>query len=170
MDMRHCIRELPDYPKPGILFYDITPLLGNAEAFAHAIDALYEATRHLQPTKIVAAEARGFLFAAPLALRLNTGFAPIRKPGKLPCKSFCVSYTLEYDTNTLCMHEDALTPDDRVLIVDDVLATGGTLDAMLRLIDMAGAHTVGCAVLLELAALNGRAVLADTPLTSLIQV
>lgn len=170
MNLHPYIRDLPDYPKPGILFYDITPLLADATAFAHAVDALYEATRQYAPTKVVSAEARGFLFAAPLAVRLGAGFVPVRKPGKLPCKSYSVSYTLEYATNTLCMHEDALTPQDRVLLVDDVLATGGTVEAMLRLVAMAGARPVGCAVLMEIAALRGRDVLTGLPLAALVTV
>lgn len=170
MDISSFVRKIPDYPKPGILFYDITPLLGSGEAFQRTIELFYEQTRDLRPTKIVAAEARGFLFAAPLALKFNIGFVPIRKPGKLPYKTFSASYDLEYGSNTLCMHCDALTPQDRVLIVDDVLATGGTVDAMFRLVKQCGANVVGCAMLMELDALKGREKVGDVPLCVLMHV
>ena len=120
MDIASFIRHVPDYPKPGILFYDITPLLASPEAFGDVIERMADAARPLRPTRIVAAEARGFLFAAPLAQRLGVGLAPVRKPGKLPCEAFEASYDLEYGSNTLCLHKDALTPEDRVLIVDDM--------------------------------------------------
>ena len=144
MDIASFIRHVPDYPKPGILFYDITPLLASPEAFGDVIERMADAARPLRPTRIVAAEARGFLFAAPLAQRLGVGLAPVRKPGKLPCEAFEASYDLEYGSNNLCLHKDALTPEDRVLIVDDILATGGTLDAMIRLVGLLHAHGTGC--------------------------
>lgn len=127
MNLQNFIRTVPDTPKPGILFYDISPLLGNGQAFAETVRQMYEAVLPLAPTKILAPEARGFLFAAPLACRLGIGLVPVRKPGKLPCACHTVAYDLEYGSNSLCMHTDALSPDDRVLVVDDVLATGGTL-------------------------------------------
>ena len=170
MDIESCIRKLPDYPKKGILFYDITPLLGNGEAFQQVIDAMYEQTKDLRPTKIVSAEARGFIFGAPLALRFGIGFVPIRKPGKLPSKTVSASYDLEYGSNTLCMHEDALTADDRALIVDDVLATGGTAQAMAKLVEQQGAAVAGFALLLELDALKGREKLGGVPVHSLLHV
>ena len=170
MDIESCIRKIPDYPKKGILFYDITPLLGNGEAFRRAIDAMYEQTKDLRPTKIVSAEARGFIFGAPLALRFGIGFVPIRKPGKLPSKTVSASYDLEYGSNTLCMHEDALTADDRALIVDDVLATGGTAQAMAKLVEQQGAAVAGFALLLELDALKGREKLGGVPVHSLLHV
>ena len=170
MDIESCIRKIPDYPKKGILFYDITPLLGNGEAFQQVIDAMYEQTKDLRPTKIVSAEARGFIFGAPLALRFGIGFVPIRKPGKLPSKTVSASYDLEYGSNTLCMHEDALTADDRALIVDDVLATGGTAQAMARLVEQQGAAVAGFALLLELDALKGREKLGGVPVHSLLHV
>ena len=114
MDIASFIRHVPYYPKPGILFYDITPLLASPEAFGDVIERMADAARPLRPTRIVAAEARGFLFAAPLAQRLGVGLAPVRKPGKLPCEAFEASYDLEYGSNTLCLHKDALTPEDRV--------------------------------------------------------
>ncbi len=170
MDIESFIRKIPDYPKKGILFYDITPLLGNGEAFRHVIDAMYEQTRDLAPTKIVSAEARGFLFGAPLALRFGIGFVPVRKPGKLPWKALSASYDLEYGSNTLCMHEDALAADDRALIVDDVLATGGTAQAMARLVEQKGASVAGYAMLMELDALRGREKTGDVPVRSLLHV
>ena len=170
MDIESCIRKIPDYPKKGILFYDITPLLGNGEAFQQVIDAMYEQTKDLRPTKIVSAEARGFIFGAPLALRFGIGFVPIRKPGKLPSKTVSASYDLEYGSNTLCMHEDALAADDRALIVDDVLATGGTAQAMAKLVEQQGAAVAGFALLLELDALKGREKLGGVPVHSLLHV
>ena len=170
MDIESCIRKIPDYPKKGILFYDITPLLGNGEAFQQVIDAMYEQTKDLRPTKIVSAEARGFIFGAPLALRFGIGFVPIRKPGKLPSKTVSASYDLEYGSNTLCMHEDALTAGDRALVVDDVLATGGTAQAMARLASQKGAVVAGFAMLMEIDALKGREKLGDIPVRSLLHV
>jgi adenine phosphoribosyltransferase len=170
MDIESCIRKIPDYPKKGILFYDITPLLGNGKAFQHVIDAMYEQTKELRPTKIVSAEARGFIFGAPLALRFGIGFVPIRKPGKLPYKTVSASYDLEYGSNTLCMHEDALTAEDRALIVDDVLATGGTAQAMAKLVEQQGAAVAGFALLMELDALKGREKLGGVPVHSLLHV
>lgn len=170
MDIASFIRPVPDYPRPGILFYDITPLLASPGAFAAVTDWMVAQTRALRPTRIVAAEARGFLFAAPLAQRLGAGLAPVRKPGKLPCATFSVSYDLEYGSNTLCLHKDALGPADRVLIVDDVLATGGTADAMIRLVRRSGAGVAGCCMLMELDALGGRKLLGDIPLSVLLHV
>ncbi len=170
MNLQDFIRTVPDTPKPGILFYDISPLLGNGAAFAQAVRQMYEAVLPLAPTKILAPEARGFLFAAPLACRLGIGLVPVRKPGKLPCACHTVAYDLEYGSNSLCMHTDALSPDDRVLVVDDVLATGGTLKAMMQLAGLCGASVVGSCFLLELDALGGRAVLGDLPLTVLLHV
>ena len=170
MNIRPFIRDVPDYPRPGILFYDITPLLAAPQAFRHVTDWMADKAAPLRPTRIVAAEARGFLFAAPLAQRLNAGLAPVRKPGKLPCEALTVSYDLEYGSSTLCLHKDALCPEDRVLIVDDVLATGGTLQAMLHLVRRSGASVVGCCMLMELEALHGRRVLGDIPLFTLLQV
>ena len=169
MHLGQLIRSVPDYPKKGILFYDITPLLGNGEAFQQCIDNFYSGVSSWQPTKILSPEARGFIFGAPLAMRLSIGFVPVRKPGKLPGKTRSVSYTLEYGTNTLNIPSDALSSQDRVLLVDDVLATGGTIHAMRDLVVASGAQIVGCAVLLELDALHGRENL-DMPLHTLLHV
>lgn len=170
MDISAFIRQVPDYPKPGILFYDITPLLASPEAFGGVIERMTDAARSLRPTMIMAPEARGFLLAAPLALRLGIGLAPVRKPGKLPRAVFSVSYDLEYGSNALCLHKDALRKEDRVLIVDDVLATGGTIGAMLELVRQSGATVAGCCMLMELDALNGRRVLDGVPLSVLLHV
>ncbi len=158
-----CIRAIPDFPKPGILFRDVTPLLNDPEAFRAAL-ALFEARyRDLGIQRIVAIEARGFLFGAPLADRLGVGLAIVRKPGKLPYRCVSETYALEYGHDTIQMHVDAVQPGERVLIVDDLLATGGTAAAAVRLVRSLGADVVECAFVVELAGLNGRAALGATP-------
>ena len=156
IDPREFIRDIPDFPKPGILFKDITPLLADAEAFGAAIDGLAANFQGRAIDLVAAAEARGFIFAAPLALRLGIGFVPIRKPGKLPHMTVSQEYQLEYGTDRLEIHSDAIRPGHRVLLLDDVLATGGTMRACCDLIDRAGAEVVACAFLLELSFLAGR--------------
>lgn len=156
-DFTPYLRDVPDFPKPGIMFKDITPLLGNPVAFKGAIGALADLVRDTRPDCIAAAEARGFLFATPLALELGIGFVPIRKPGKLPYDKIVQSYELEYGTDRLEMHTDAIGAGRRVLLLDDVLATGGTMRACCELIERAGGHVVGCAFFLEIAFLAGRA-------------
>lgn len=155
MDLRELIRDIPNYPKEGIVFFDITPLLGDGRAFKQSIEALAECFADKGATKIMAAEARGFIFGAPLAYRLGIGFVPVRKPGKLPYKTRSVTYDLEYGTDTLCMHEDAVAPGEPVLLIDDLLATGGTTNGMLRLAQGAGADVVGIGYLVELGFLDG---------------
>ena len=156
MDLTTYIRDIPDFPKPGIRFKDITPLLANPAAFQHAIDLFAERYQG-QPIDIIgAAEARGFLFAAPLALRLGKPFVPLRKPGKLPHTTHSFAYELEYGTAELHLHTDAVSPGARVLLVDDLLATGGTMRASCQLIEKAGGQVVECAFLVELCFLNGR--------------
>ncbi|MGQ9505489.1 MAG: adenine phosphoribosyltransferase [Thermogutta sp.] len=155
IDLKEYIRNIPDFPKPGILFRDITPLLASPEAFKATIRYLSEAVRERQVEMIAAAEARGFLFAAPLALELNVGLIPIRKPGKLPSATISHSYALEYGTDTLEMHKDAIKPGTRVLVVDDLLATGGTVEACCQLVEKAGGIVVGCAFVIELCDLGG---------------
>jgi len=156
MDLRTTIREIPNYPKEGILFFDITTLLNDARAFHHAIDAMAERFVDSKASKILAAEARGFIFGAPLAYKMGLGFVPVRKPGKLPYKTISVTYDLEYGTDTLCMHEDAVEKGESVLVIDDLLATGGTAHGMLQLIEKAGATVAGVGFLIELGFLSGR--------------
>jgi len=168
------IVDVPDFPSPGIVFKDISPLLADRAAFADAVDAM--ACEHLEQRidKVVGIEARGFVLAAPLAYRLGAGFVPVRKPGKLPGRTHETSYALEYGTNVLQVHCDALAPGDRVLVVDDVLATGGTAAAAAHLVQACGAELLGFSLLLELGFLNGRAALARArpglPVTSLLVV
>jgi adenine phosphoribosyltransferase len=154
--MRSFIRDVPDFPEPGVIFKDITPLLGNYAAFDEAIEAMIEPFRDREVTKVVGVEARGFIFAAPIAVRMEAGFIPVRKPGKLPYDVHHQVYDLEYGTDRIEIHQDAATPDDNVLVVDDVLATGGTGRATTDLIRALGAHVVGFTVLAELAFLGGR--------------
>lgn len=149
------IRSVPDFPKPGILFRDITPLLANPAAFGQAVNQLAECFRGEKIDAIAAAEARGFLFAAPLALELNTALVPVRKPGKLPYETLSLTYDLEYGTDTLEIHTDAIHPGDNVLVVDDLLATGGTIDACCRLVEKAGGKVAACAFIIELVGLGG---------------
>lgn len=159
--LRARIRDVPNYPRPGILFKDISPLLADPAAFAAAVDAVTGHYGASPPDKVVGIEARGFIFAAPVAYRLRAGFVPVRKAGKLPATTYAESYQLEYGLATIEVHRDAFTPGDRVLIVDDVLATGGTAAATRLLVERAGAVAIGLSVLIELAGLGGRAKLAD---------
>ena len=165
------IRDIPDFPKPGVLFKDITPLLADHAAFTAVIGALAEAGRDESGAtavdKVIGMEARGFILAAPVALALGVGFVPVRKEGKLPAERYATSYELEYGEAVLELHADALAPGDRVLLVDDVLATGGTARATQRLVGYADATVTALAVLMELSFLNGRDVLGSTPLHAL---
>lgn len=156
MDLTAHIRAIPDFPKPGILFRDITPLLAEPAAFATAIDLLAEPWQAGGIDAVAAVEARGFLFAGPLAVKLGVGIIPVRKPGKLPAETISYRYDLEYGSDTLEMHRGILAPKARVLVVDDVLATGGTAEACVRLIESAGATVTGCSFLVELGGLGGR--------------
>jgi len=169
MDLKQYIRDIPDFPKPGILFRDITPLLASPEAFREAIARLADHFRHHPVDVIVAVEARGFIFAGPLALELDTAFTPVRKPGKLPYQTRSLSYDLEYGTDTLQMHVDGVGQGQNVLIVDDLLATGGTAQACCKLVEQAGAKVVGCAFLIELVALGGAKRLGSCETFSLIR-
>lgn len=168
IDLKSHIRTIPDFPKPGIMFRDITPLLADPTVFQDVVDRFATAYEGAGVTAIVAAEARGFIFAAPLALRLGARFIPIRKPGKLPFETRAFHYELEYGNDSLEMHTDAVQSSDRVLIVDDLLATGGTIQACISLVEHSGATVVGCAFLIELDFLNGREKLAPLNVTSLI--
>lgn len=156
-DWRDLIRDIPDFPKPGVAFKDITPLLADADGYAAAIDALAAPWRGIALDAVLGIESRGFILGAALARALGTGFVPVRKPGKLPARTHAQDYALEYGSDRLEIHADAVPPGARVLLVDDVLATGGTLRAALALARQQGATVVGAAVLLEIAALGGRA-------------
>ena len=162
------IRSIPDFPKPGILFRDITPLLASPEALQATVEQLAERVRDLDIDVVAAAEARGFIFAAPLAIRIGAGFVPVRKPGKLPFDTHAFRYQLEYGTDTLEIHIDGVEVGQRVLLVDDLLATGGTIEACCHLIERAGAKIVGCAFVIELSALGGRNRIAPHDTISLI--
>ena len=164
------IRSIPDFPEEGIIFRDITSVLQDADGLHLAIDSMQEKIADLDFDVVVGPESRGFIFGVPIAYNLHKSFVPVRKKGKLPCETVSASYDLEYGSNTLCLHKDALTPEDRVLIVDDILATGGTLDAMIRLVGQSGATVAGCCMLMELDALGGRKVLGDIPLSVLLHV
>jgi adenine phosphoribosyltransferase len=164
------IRNVPDFPKAGILFYDITPLLAAPEAFRLAVVEMANPFRREKIDVVVAAEARGFIFAAPVALELNASLVPVRKPGKLPCQTQSLCYDLEYGTDTLEIHADAIVSGAKVLVVDDLLATGGTTEACCRLVEKMGGHVVGCSFLIELTSLNGAQRLAQYKTASLIQL
>lgn len=155
-DLAKYIREVPDFPKPGILFYDLTTLLANPKGLKEAVDAMIEPYPDKGITQVVAIESRGFIFGSVVAYQLGAGLTLVRKPGKLPSKTVSESYELEYGTDTLEMHEDALGPADKVLIVDDLLATGGTMEAVARMVSKTGAEIVGIAFAVELDFLNGR--------------
>jgi adenine phosphoribosyltransferase len=169
LELNDYIRSIPDFPKPGILFRDITPLLAAPAAFRQAVGELAEHFRREQIDVVAAAEARGFLFAAPLALELNAALVPVRKPGKLPYNTLSFTYELEYGTDTLEIHADAISPHDRVLVVDDLLATGGTVEACCRMVEKAGGQVAGCAFLIELVGLGGAKRIAQYKTVSLIK-
>jgi adenine phosphoribosyltransferase len=168
MDLKTYIRNVPDFPKPGIIFKDITPLLGDPGALRYTVDALAEPYRRSKVTRVAAIESRGFIFGSCVARILDAGFVPIRKPGKLPWTTLRNEYVLEYGTDALEIHDDAVGKDDRVLLIDDVLATGGTAAAASCLIREAGANLVGVAMVIELSFLEGRAKLDGIPVHSLI--
>jgi adenine phosphoribosyltransferase (EC 2.4.2.7) len=168
-DLASLIRNIPDFPIPGIQFKDITTLIGNGPAFSEVIDRLHERYRDQHIDAVVGIESRGFIFSAPLAYRLGVGLVPIRKPGKLPAATYQIEYQLEYGTNRLEIHRDAFQPGARVLVVDDLLATGGTIAAACDLIEMAGGRVAELAFVIELTFLNGRERLRDRSVFSLIQ-
>jgi len=154
--LKTLVREIPDYPKPGVTFRDITPLLGNADGFARAVDELVHRFSGVGVDRVLGMEARGFILAAPVAYRLHAGFIPVRKAGKLPWAVVREEYSLEYGTDKLEIHRDAIHPGERILIIDDVLATGGTADATCRLVEALGGEVVGLGFMLELDGLGGR--------------
>jgi adenine phosphoribosyltransferase len=159
---------VPDFPKPGIVFKDITPVLRDAAALADVVSLMEEKARPLAPDVIAGPESRGFIFGTALAARMGLGFVPIRKPGKLPWKTRAETYALEYGTDSLEIHEDAASRGERVLLVDDLLATGGTMAACARLTEGLGATVAGCLFLIELTFLDGRLPLGDRPIASLV--
>jgi len=168
MDLKALIREIPDFPKDGILFRDITTLLQNPEGLKYALDELTEQCRTFQPDYIVGIESRGFIFGMPIADRLGVGFVPVRKPGKLPAAIHAVEYELEYGNDRLELHQDAFKPGSRVVIVDDLLATGGTAQAAAQLIGKTEAELAGFAFAIELAGLEGRDRLPDVAVNALV--
>ena len=168
MDIKSLIRDIPDFPKPGIIYRDITTLLRNSDGLNYVIDHF---TDHFSQQKIdfvIGIESRGFIFGAPIAYKLGAGFVPVRKAGKLPAEIHSVEYDLEYGADTLEIHQDALQPGSRILIVDDLIATGGTAAATAELIDKLGCNLVGFAFIIELLALEGRAKLPNAPIQSMV--
>ncbi|ACK68255.1 adenine phosphoribosyltransferase [Rippkaea orientalis PCC 8801] len=170
MDLKALIRDIPDFPKPGIMFRDITTLLSHGEGLRYTIDTLTEKcqTAGLIPDYVVGMESRGFLFGVPLAYQLQAGFVPVRKPGKLPAAVHQVEYELEYGTDRLEIHQDALADHHRVLIVDDLIATGGTAKATADLLEKIGCEVLGFAFIIELTGLGGREKLPDVPIITLV--
>ncbi len=168
-ELRAKIREIPDFPKPGILFYDITTLLKDPAAFKESIDLIMEPFRKERPDIIVGMESRGFIFSAPMAYEMGAGFVPVRKLGKLPAETLSIEYALEYGSNTLEIHRDAIQPGQRVLVVDDLLATGGTVQGTIELVERLKGKVIGLAFLVELEFLHGRERLGDHMVTSVIR-
>lgn len=159
MDLKKYIADIPDFPEPGIIFRDVTPLLANKEAYKESIDRIVEFVKEKKVDIVAGPEARGFLFGCPVAVELGCGFVPVRKPGKLPREVISKKYELEYGHNEIQMHSDSIQPGQNVLVVDDLLATGGTVDAAISLIEQMGGNVVGVAFLIELEALNGKKLL-----------
>lgn len=169
MNLNDYLREVPDFPKPGIMFKDIAPLLADHAAMTYCIDQMAAMVGDLDFQRVAGIESRGFLFGTPLALKLGVGFTPIRKPGKLPAATTKYEYELEYGTDTLEIHNDGVAPGDKVLIVDDVLATGGTAQAACELVQLVGGEVAACVFLLELGFLSGRDKLAGRTVHSLLR-
>ena len=167
-DLRAKIREVPDFPKPGILFYDITTLLKDPDAFREVIDQMADQVKDSAVDLVVGMESRGFIFPAPLAYQLHAGFVPVRKLGKLPAETIEVEYDLEYGTATLEVHKDAIKPGQRVLIVDDLLATGGTVQGTIELVQRLGGEIAGLSFMVELTGLHGREKLGDFQIHTLL--
>lgn len=169
MKLNDYIASIPNFPKDGIIFRDVTPILQNHEAFLYTVQKLAQYAKDKGATYIVAPEARGFLFGCPVATKLDIGFIPVRKPGKLPRETIQEAYSLEYGTNTLCMHKDALKPGDKVIIIDDLLATGGTALAAAHLCEQLGAVVEGFAFVVDLVDLKGREILKDYDVYSILE-
>lgn len=168
MDLKKYVATVKNYPKEGILFRDITPLMNDGEAFKYATDRIMEFAKEHNVDLVVGPEARGFIFGCPVSYALGIGFVPVRKPGKLPREVIEYSYDLEYGSNTLCLHKDAIKPGQRVLIVDDLLATGGTVEAAVKLVEKLGGVVAGLAFLIELNELKGREKLKNYPILTLM--
>ena len=169
MDLKTYLRDVPDFPKPGILFKDISPLLAEPKAMKHVIERMAQMVFEGQVDRIAAIDSRGFLFGAPLAVHLGVGFTPIRKRGKLPWRTNRIEYALEYGTDVLEMHQDGVQAGHRVLLVDDLLATGGTMKAACELVEGVGGKVIGCAFVVEIRALGGRAKLQPRRIHSLVE-
>lgn len=169
MDLKKYIADIPDFPEPGVIFRDVTPLLANKDAYQESIRLISEFAKDKNVDVIVGPEARGFLFGCPVALALHCGFVPVRKPGKLPREVISQTYDLEYGSNEIQMHSDSIQPGQNVLVVDDLLATGGTVEAAISLIEKMGGNVVGTAFLIELEALKGRELLKDYDVFSVLK-
>ncbi len=169
MDLKKYIRDVLDFPKKGIVFKDITTLLKQPEPFQYAVDTIVDKYKDQKIDKVVSVEARGYIFGGVLAYKLNCGFVPVRKPGKLPAETIAKDYTLEYGTNTIEIHTDALEPGEKVLIFDDLLATGGTVQATCQLVEQLGAKVISCVFLIDLTFLKGAEKLKNYEVFSLIE-
>ncbi|TGG87972.1 adenine phosphoribosyltransferase [Geotoga petraea] len=169
MKLKNYVRDIPDFPKEGIVFKDITPALKSPEAFKYTIDSFQELVKDWDFDAIIGPESRGFIYSTPMAYNLNKPFIPVRKPGKLPAETISFSYDLEYGSGILEMHKDAISKGDKVIIVDDILATGGTTEAIIKLVEKAGGKVVGALFLAELTSLNPREKLTEIKVESLIK-
>ncbi len=169
MDFKKHIATIQDFPKKGILFRDITPLMANGEVFKVACKEMADFAKEVQAEVVVGPESRGFIFGCPVAYELGIGFVPVRKPGKLPRETVSIQYDLEYGSNELHMHEDGITPKQKVLIVDDLLATGGTVEATIKMVEKMGGEVVGCVFLIELEDLKGRELIKNYNVKTLIK-
>jgi adenine phosphoribosyltransferase len=169
MDLKKYIRDIPDFPQKGVMFRDITTLLKEPEPFRYAVDTIVDRYKDQRVDKLVSVEARGYIFGGVIAYRLNCGFVPVRKPGKLPAETVAIDYTLEYGKNTIEMHRDAIAPGEMVLVFDDVLATGGTVQATCKLIEGVGGKIIGCAFISDLTYLKGSEKLRKYDVFSLVQ-
>lgn len=169
MDLKKYIRDIPDFPEKGVMFRDVTTLLKEPEPMRYVIDTIVDKYKDQRVDKLVSVEARGFIFGGVIAYRLNCGFVPVRKPGKLPAETVSMDYTLEYGTNTIEIHKDAIAPGERILVFDDVLATGGTVKATCELIEKLGGAVIGCAFISDLTYLGGSTKLSGYEVFSLIQ-
>lgn len=169
MNLKNYIASIENYPKEGVIFRDITPLMSDGEAFKYAVSKMTEYAKQLNVDVIVGPESRGFIFGCPVAIELGIGFVPVRKPDKLPRETISYAYDLEYGSNELHMHDDAIKPGQRVLVIDDLLATGGTIEATVKLVEKLGGEVAGCAFLIELEDLNGRELIKSQDVLTLIK-